>query len=189
MSNEMVLGNEFSVGGNIGMDEVVSVFVSKYESNLFERKDELGKKVKGVKGELVSVEKDVIGGVNVERFNQSISILNISSKVKKDGVSVDWNNENIVIDVEIEDGDSKGYGRSISKNVREKVKKSVVKKYGKLKEELSDLNDELMEVMGLIKSVSRKEREVRGRISELKLKESGYENLLENEGMLKLIQL
>ena len=190
MSKDIVLGNEFSVGGNIGIDEVVSVFVSQYETNLFERKSELSSTIKSLKGELESFEKGVEGSVGVEKYKQSFPILNITSEVEKDGVSVSWRDKVINITVTLTDNDSKrSYGGTFTKRIEKKINKSDLNKHSKLESDIEEVNGELVEVMGLIKTVSRKERLVRGKISEMKLKESGYSNLLENEDMLKLVQL
>ncbi len=56
-----------------------------------------------------------------------------------------------------------------------------------LTHDLETANTELLEVMANIKQVSRKERQIRGRISELKLEQAGFTDLLQNDDLLKLI--
>jgi hypothetical protein len=46
-----------------------------------------------------------------------------------------------------------------------------------------------MEVLTLIKSVSRKERQIRGKISEMKLEQSGFADLMNNTEILQLVQV
>jgi len=67
---------------NVGMDEVVSVFVSRYETQLFDKKDELGKNIKTVKGELTDLDKRLIASVNKEDYNNTISWVRTSKQSK-----------------------------------------------------------------------------------------------------------
>ena len=85
------------------------------------------------------------------------------------------------------DGDSK-YG-SFVKCMNEEIGKGDIKENERMNEELEGLNVELVEVMNEIKMVSRKERKVRGRISEMKLNESGFSGLLNNGELLKLVEV
>lgn len=58
-----------------------------------------------------------------------------------------------------------------------------------LEADLKSLNTELVDTMAEIKSVSRKERQVRGKLSEMKLEQSGFADLANNPEMLKLITI
>jgi hypothetical protein len=58
-----------------------------------------------------------------------------------------------------------------------------------LTDKLEAFNVELVEVMNLIKQVGRKERQIRGRISEMKLQQSGMSELVNNPELIKLVQL
>ena len=172
------------------MDEVVSVFVSEYETNLFTKKEDLSSQIKLVKEELKDLDKRLIGSVDQTEYETTNSVLNISSKV--DSVSVNWGKKdtNISVRVEIKDDDDKSrYSSSFSKGFKLSISKPNVELHTKNTEELESLNSELMEVMGLIKGVSRKERQIRGKISRLKLEESGFEGLLQSEDMLQLIKI
>lgn len=189
MSNkEVAIGGAFSVSGNVGMDEVVSVFVSKYEDNLFDRKKDLSDQIKELKSKRENLEKKVQKSVDVSVYEFTNEVVGIESKVDK--VDVNWNDNKLIIRLNVNDtSKTRSYGGTFSKSINVDIEESVTLVYKSLTTDIDELSSELLEVMGLIKSVSRKERQVRGRISELKLKESGYDNLLQNEEMLKLIQL
>lgn len=189
-NKEVLLGNEFSLDVNIGIDEVVSVFVSQYEDNLFERKKDLSKNIKELKKDVVNLEKKVLETVDVSIYNTTNDVLGIKSEVKKGYVNVSWIDGEITISIDITDLDNTSrYSNNMNKVRRLKVDSSSLLSYKELTEEIELLSGELMEVLSLIKSVSRKERQIRGKVSEMKLKESGYDNLLGNQEIMKLVQL
>lgn len=179
---------------NVGMDEVVSVFVSQYETNLFNKKDKLSDEIKRLKAALEGLEETTILSVNHSQYEMTNEVLGISSEVGQ--ISVDWSNDKknvptISIPVEIKNNDTdQGYGsRGFTKYIKIEVDSSFVAEYQRLDQEKAELNSELTSVMGLIKSVGRKERQIRGQISASKLKEAGAEGLLNDESILSLVQL
>ena len=186
--------NEISSKVVIGMDEVVNVFVSKYEDDLYVRKDELSDSIKDVKKSIESVGKECEKSVDESYYVSNNKVLGISSKVDNVRVSFDDKKKSgsILVDVLIKDDEreSSGYRSNCFNKVFEvEVKESVCKKYFKLIEEKNGLEIELMSVMNLIKDISRKERKIRSKISEMKLNESGFSELLNNKDVLKLIKL
>lgn len=188
---------KMSADVNVGIDEVVSVFVSQYEDTLFTKKKELSNSIKTAKANLKDLDSRLERSVDKSQFEMTNVTLGIKSKV--DNVDVVWESkgygrkksENVVrVTVEIKDTDkSSDYRSSMSKNFEINIEKGDVLAHKEFKNELEGLSNELTEVMGLIKSVSRKERQVRGRISSMKLKDAGYEDLLNNEDILKLVKL
>ncbi len=188
---------------NVGIDEVVSVFVSQYEDNLFGKKKELSGAIKRVKGEVKALDKRLIASVDRTVYDIKVPVLNITSKV--DEVSLVWKGDededdyrsrkvkasSIIITLEIKDEDKDGdrYDRTMGKRITTKISKTDENIHTALLSELSGLSGELTEVLSLIKSVSRKERQVRGRISAKKLETAGYEGLLNDKEMLALVQL
>ena len=187
-----------STNVNVGMDEVVSVFVSKWEKSLFERKKDLSDKIKQVKDDLKIHTTSLENSVDTSKYEMKIPELGIASTI--DSVDVSWadrdekrskdNKSEIIVRVEIADtANSDRWRSTLDKKFITPISKADVKKHNDLEDELSDLNGELIEVMGLIKSVSRKEREIRGAIAERKLQESGLQSLLEDDSMLQLVKL
>lgn len=195
MSKELTAGSAvsaMSANVNIGIDEVVSVFVTKYEDQLFDRKTDLSARIKQTKQELTDLENKLKSGVDTSQYESKMPVLGLTSTVES--VKVRFNNKlaesNVAISVKISDDDDRSrYSGSLTKTFEVSISSADFEENKSLKEKLENLNTELMEVMGLIKSVSRKERQIRGKISEMKLKESGFESLLESEEMLSLVQL
>ena len=185
MSNDLV--SAITTDVNVGMDEVVSVFVSKYETELFDRKEDLSKKVKETRSELSGLNKKVKNSINKSEYTLSLPFIKVSSKVNE--IKVDWEDEKIKIELVVSDDEKNGYNSVLFKTIEVSIDKLDMKEHVSLSDKLTDLNGQLTEVLGLIKSVGRKERQIRGRISEMKLKESGLADLVNNEDLISLVKL
>jgi hypothetical protein len=175
-----------SANVNVGMNEVVSVFVSKYETGLFEKKDDLSDKIKVVKQELTDIDKAVKATVSVNDYRATVPAFGLTFSVSS--IDVSWSAKS-VIKVHV-DMTEKGVSYSRwSKTIEVKIDDEYVTKHNEAEKRVAELSAELLEVMGLIKSVSRKERQIRGHISELKLAESGLSSLLNDSAIMKLIEV
>lgn len=191
---------------NVGMEEVVGVFVSQYEETLYNRKDELQDEIKRLKKELSTLDKALLEQYNQTRANYDMTNSVLGIKAEMTGVDLVWSrkedydlkggkgsNSVVKITVTVSDLDkprerysSRG---SFNKIFLIDIPETDVSKKKSLDDELSERTTDLQEVLQLIKSVSRKERQIKGRISKMKLDQAGYGELLENAELLQLIQL
>lgn len=195
--NDMVTSTSFisnmTSNINVGIDEVVSVFVARWEDGLFEKRDQLSKKIKSLKKELSDLVEKIEKSVNKSQYESLIPIFNLHSKVSN--VSVNWEDSystkknTIVVEISLFDGDKESNWPVHSKNFYFNISKEDVLEHENLSEELEGVNVELIEVMSQIKSVSRKERQIRGKISEMKLEQCGFSELINNPEILRLVEL
>lgn len=185
--------NQMSATVNVGMNEVVSVFVAKYEDGLFAKKDELSAEIRTLKQELSDFDKTIIESVDPSEYD--VKVPNLGFTFKMGEVDVRWEKNwqgeanTYTINVELYDASAKRDGAVFTKSIVKPILPKIVKQREEVKKALESKNAELMEVMGQIKSVSRKERQIRGRISEMKLAESGFSGLLDNPEILKLVEI
>ena len=192
-NTQMAALSAMSSNVNVGMNEVVSVFVSKYEDGLFAKKDDLSAKIKVVKREIDQFDTDLLKSVDSTQYDASVPSLGLTFKMGD--VRVCWEGNyntpknTLSIAVEMFDRSNDRQHATYTKMIHQAISADVVSDRDLAKDQLATLNSELMEVMGLIKSVSRKERQIRGRISEMKLAESGMAELLNNSEMLQLVQI
>lgn len=191
MANDLMTAMTTDV--NVGMNEVVSVFVAKYEDGLFAKKEELSKRIKSVKGNMADLVKELEESIDQSKYATEIPMLGLTTKVSSVTVKFDgtYNSKKPIVEVSVGvyDNSSDRDYPSFSKTFMFDIVKDTVDLNNSLKIELETLSAELMEVMGQIKSVSRKERQIRGKISEMKLEQSGFADLLSNPEMLQLVQL
>jgi hypothetical protein len=195
MSNKAIalLGAEVKVG----MDEVVAVFVAQYEDNLFTRRDELHQLIKEVKAELAGIDTDLLAAVDDDDYEFVNAVLQIESVVESKTVvwDVEGRHEitkpSIVVGVKVSSQvKSNGYRNdSFIRDIPIPLTKSDIKRHQQATDRLTNLRDELNGVMAQIKQVSRKERQVRGRIAAMKLQESGFKDLLDSPELQQLVQL
>jgi uncharacterized protein YqgV (UPF0045/DUF77 family) len=177
---------------NVGMDEVVSVFVSKYETNLFDTKDQLQSQIKADKREADDLEKGLIASVKRSDYEATVPHLGLTFTV--DGVTVNWSDDSyrtrgksIVIAIKMADRGDRDNHSAYTKSMFVPINQIDLDEKARLTALIADLEGKLLEVMGNIKQVGRKERQIRGKIAEMKLGQCGMAALLQNEELLKLV--
>lgn len=177
---------------NFNLNDVVNVFVSKYEKKLEGEKKGLEEEIGRCNKEMEDVKKGLLSKYNFK----------IKEIFKK---KFNFENENELFKCEFEEGgfskelnevrgelslikkNNNGYGGVL--NFYESVKVSDVDKESvrMWEEKINELRMELGKVLVEIGRISSKEREIRGLISERKLVEEGYVGLIEDEEIKKLI--
>ena len=190
----MMLKNVISEMRNdvvVGLDEVVNVFVSKYEDELFVKKDVVSNKLKVVKSDIDYLVKK-LKEIDVSKYEWVKEDIGLKCVLKS--VELNWKDGKGVVEVckvvvDIDSDKNDWRVDKIERNIKLDVGKSECDIYFGLKVDQENIKNELFEVMNLIKNVSRKERKIKSKISEMKLKESGYGELLEDREMLKLIEI
>jgi hypothetical protein len=190
MSTEIVQATAFKAMQTdlqISMDDVVSAFVSQYENNLFARKKELGAAIKDHEKTLSDIEATILIKVTSKSYETTLPLglaLTIGAG------TIDWEYEQVRFKLLIEDSNSKSrYNNTITIVKDKPIPAASIKVRKKILEELTVLRSELSEVLVSLKSVTRKERQVRGRIAIRKLEDSGYANLMQDEELVRLVQI
>lgn len=182
---------------NVGMNEVVSVFVARFETTLLAKKAELAATIKLAKSELTDLEHKLIASVDKTKFEGAIPGAGIRAVVES--VTVAWEKQyyspanSIVVNINIvdsknnDDDDDDKTLTSFRRNF--KIDKAIVDERASIENKIKDLNAELLGILDQLKSVGRKERQIRGRIAEMKLESSGLSELVNNPELLKLVDM
>lgn len=192
MSTDLVESSAFKAMQTdiqITMDDVVSAFVSQYENNLFHRKKELTTTVKGLEKELSDIDKTVLGKVTGESYANQNMPFDLRVTVPTGVIRWGTDDNTVAFSITINQGETGRYGNTITFTKHKPIPVAQVRAHEKVATELSVLREELSEVLVSLKSVNRKERQVRGRIAIRKLEDSGYANLMQDEELIKLVQL
>lgn len=177
----------------VGMDEVVSMFVAKYEDGLFAKKDSLQAKIRVAKAALTDLDKMLIGSVDKSTYHVEVPQLGFTFKAGE--VSVNWGEgyrkekNSIVVELKMFDKSDKDSHGVYTKHMFVPISQVDIDERQRLNSEVEQSTTELTEVMGLIKSVSRKERQIKGKISEMKMEQAGFRDVMDNPDLQKLIQL
>lgn len=191
MSNEVIARPQafqaMTTDLQVSMDDVVSAFVSQYENNLFARKKDLGKQIRALEQDLEQVEKDVRGNVTSDEFTDHV--LPFGLTIKSNEGTIDYLNKRITFGIEISERNSSRWSNNISISKSKKIPAKFINRHDKIVKQLDALRADLSEVLVNLKSVTRKERQVRGRIALRKLEDSGYASLMADPELVQLVQL
>jgi len=183
------------VAGNVGMDEVVNVFVSRFEEQLFEKKNTLSNEIRMAKQSLTDQNKRLEESVDKSKYVLGDNVLNLQLEVGDVNVKWDRHNHEFKPDrkkpnnaIEVEVHVVSAYDRDRVVDYIE-ISEEEVKMRQSIKTELENLNRELQSVMEQIRDVGRKERQIRAKISASKLEQSGFAELVNDPELMKLVQL
>jgi len=181
--------NNIGFTAAIGINEVVSVYVSKYENGLLAKKDDLSSQIREIKKNLADLDQEIIDSVDTSKFKSvDVSALDLSVEVD---VQIYWT-ESWKVKANSTLTSVKFVNKEINttvKSLNEPIAPHFVKSHKEMTEQLTTLQGELLEVNNDLKTVSRKEREIRGRLAEIKMGEEGMADLVNNDQLLQLIQV
>lgn len=187
--------NALQVAAVVTMDDVVSAFVSKYETQLFGRKKELSAELARTQADIKELTDAVRAKIDTSSHNATLP-LGLVAEASKD-VTLDFEKGRAGFQIVIRPSKQKerdpyvyGGGREqITITQFEPIPGRDVTAYGQLIKLHDSQQTALAEVLDKIKSIARKEREVRGRIAMRKIEESGYLSLLDDAQLLELVTL
>lgn len=172
----------------VSMDDVVSAFVSQYENNLYDRKKELTTAIKAVEATDRALDETILKKVTGDSFDAALP-MGLTCKVSKGELNWSHKRVNFKIKIALGERESGYYSNNININKHKPIPAAQIKTHKKLEKELEELRSDLGEVLVALKSITRKERQVRGRIAVRKLEDSGYANLMEDSELAQLVQL
>ena len=173
---------------DVSMDDVVSAFVAKYENNLFSRKKELTSEIRLLETSLSDNTDAAQASIDDSAYTTTVPEFDLKTVIN--GRSFDWDDGEVTFNILITRiGSSSHYGNQITISRIKRIPARFIKLHTKINDELALLRRELAEVLEGIKSVNRKERQVRGQIAIRKLEDSGYASLMDDPELAQLVQL
>lgn len=191
MSNEIARPAAFQAMQTdiqVSMDDVVSAFVSQYENNLYARKKELTGEIKALEAQLSNVKKTVKQEVTGDEYADHT--LPFGLKIKVEQGDPDFERKKVSFSILVSrQSDQSYYASKLTISKDKPIPAKYVKQFNAITEELSDLRAALSDVLVSLKSVTRKERQVRGKIAIRKLEDSGYASLMQDAELIQLVQL
>ena len=178
--NNSILGKGLSAimpaEAKIGMNEVVSVQIAKYETGLYDRKEELSKTITDIQKDLEMHNAVALQGVDFSKYDGvTMAKLGLITKLK-DNPTLSWEDGEIHQVVKMEHTD-KGHRTSTDfrKSFSIPINKQHIAAREKMLATLQETTEALKGVIAGISNMSRKERQVKARISEIRLKEQGID--------------
>jgi len=182
------LSEIMSAQATIAMPEVISVFISKYETDLYNRKSELTIEIGNLKKDLEMLQASTLAKADFSSYDEiKISKLGLVTYITEP--KINWDDGKFTCQVGLREDETRGKDYRLDKQVIQDIPKSFLKQHEALKETLRQTTDNLQDILAKISDMSRKERQVKARISELRLKEQGLEDFLQDKEMQKLIAI
>lgn len=191
------LSSVIRANAQIAMPEVVSVFISKHETELYDLKAELQKKIGDLKKDIEMHTASVAKSITFKKYC-GIKVLKlglISYLVGEPNVK--WVDEKVTQRIGLynmsEDNkgaaDSRDRETGFEKSYSQPILAGHLKAHTKMTDELAETSNRLASIVGQIGDMSRVERQVKARISEMRLEEQGLSGFLKDPEMQKLIAI
>ena len=184
------LSTILSASASIALPEIVSVFINKYETELYTSKDQLNEKINGLQSELNLLKETVASKADFSKYEKlGIPTFNLTAKVRK-SLSIDWESRVVEAMVDFRTP-RKANANDLTTRFTETVTAPIIKRdlatFEKISNDLSEARSQLSQILTSLSDMSRKERQVKARISELRLEEQGLTDFLKDEQILALI--
>jgi len=183
----------------IAMPEVVDIFISEYETKLYDKKDLLQKGIAQIEKDLEMHNAVVLKSAKTKHLvGLKMPKMHLVSYLIKDP-SLSWDSKQITINIglhNVQPADTKdedwGYGdkeTGFDKAYKQDISENHLNAYEKMKAQKTELRENLQKTVSKIGDMSRKERQVKAQISKLRLEEQGMQDFVKNPEMLKLIKI
>lgn len=186
------LSQIMSAEAKIGMNEVVSVQLAKYETGLYDKKDILSAKIAELQKDLEMHNSVALKGVNFKKYvGIKVPALDLISKLKGEP-TLSWEEGEIHQSVGLYNTDTNRRNSGLdcfgSKSVSVEINKQHIDARKKMLSDLEETSDALKTTVSAISNMPRKERQVKARISEIRLKEQGID-LGSDEQLAQLVKI
>lgn len=178
--------------------DLVAGLVSKWEGKLYALKDELSAQITSINKSISSLETTIVDEMRVKLDEQLKGVYALdNATVSFDKPEFQWdrayntimnNTFCMYVRIKLDLGKNIEHTELRSRFV-EPIPQNHVASRAVFIDERTQLNDRLVAVMTEIKSVSRKERELKAVLVDQKMAQLGIDNPFENEQLLKLLDV
>lgn len=183
----------------VGMQDVADVFLSRYETSLEAERKALQAKLIAASNQIKAATElaqsqaiTTVQAAGLTRtFDTGLMLLTVTAGDKP---AVDWDKGSVgvTITTRVESKTRQtGYSRTTEGSVLVDVNVSpqIMADYKEQMATKATITERLNEVQSMLRNMSSKERQIRGKIAELKLQSLGATELLENPQLLGLVDL
>ena len=192
------LSDIVSANAKIAMPEVVSIFISKYETDLYNKKSELQKKLTQLKDDLSILESSAASKADFSKYEgHKLAVFDLVTFIPEGQVSCNWEEGMFEATVEMRNvpKGKKAQDKkpsSVSRfgvRVSHKMPATLLKDRSSIHEDIAEAQSALQNIISAISDMSRKERQIKARISEIRLEEEGLQGFLNDPMMQKMIAI
>lgn len=181
--------SKIEFNAQVGINEVVAIYVSKYETDLSEKKRVLADAIRATKQDITDLINKVKKSIDISPYaTVDLSVLGLQTIANIVLFWEDtWMGKKYTYNVSVS---VRGHGRHdidiFQRNYE--IDKVHTDEYESLHTKLKEQESDLQKIIMDLKAVNQKERQVRARLAEMKLQEAGVE-LHSHPELLKLIEI
>ncbi len=175
----------------IGMPEIVSIFLSKYESDLYDKKADLLNSIEQSQKDGMAHDENVLANADFSSYGgETIPKLKLVTHVNP-SKCLHWDKAQVKgqIDIKSTDPAKAHQGAIASEYIFDNIKKADIKIHNQILIELGNFKQDLAEVINNIVNMNRKQRQLEGQISALRLKDAGMDKFINDPTLLSLIKV
>jgi hypothetical protein len=175
---------------NIAMPEIVAIFLSKYESDLYTRKAELNGIINDIENEGKAHDRLVAVSISFKEYaGLEIKKLHLITRIAEQS-TINWNDGTVTNQVCLTSTEAKHDGRTfMDRPVHKNISKADIKLHKQHLKDLGDRRAQYSEIIQCITDMNRKEREIKGQISAMRLKDAGMDKFVNDPALLELIKV
>lgn len=201
MTKQIVALEQIQLNASVNLDDVVTVFISRYETDCHNLFGEIQSGLKANKKKLADLEDAALAKIR-EDFVKPDSVichdLLIVTTQSFGDVTINWALSTAQLTITLSTAASSNCklihyaGKQSTEHsfaIQVNLHEHFVGAFKRLTEEGNKLREELMAVNAKLQQIDRKARQVKGFIAERKLADAGMMDLLENPELLQLVQL
>jgi hypothetical protein len=193
--------NQINANINVGIDDVVNVFVAQYENGLILERTSNQRLLQNLSKQIKEIETFVLeSSKNFRLFSDAIGtkdlgLFTLTTSIDDKSFLIDWEKGTIryTIDTKLKSntftGDNYNTYTSGSFYGQMTIGSTSIVEYREAMAAKSRISAILAEINNSLRDVSRKERAIRGKIAEQKLTSMGMTDLLNNPQLLQLVDL
>ncbi len=197
MSTQIANIEQIQSNVTVGMDDLVNVFIAKYETSLINQRNTLqdqlkdfNKIISGLGETAINDAKQAVQEFNIPKFkNGYVSIITTIG----DEFKLNWEKKHVTFDIttNVKSSVKVDYRDEQESHITSAVSLApdIISSYEHNMEEKRLVMENLSNINNELRDISRKERQVRGQIAERKFVASGLEDLLNDQELVKLIQM
>lgn len=193
MENNQVLST-IKTDMTVTITDLVAAMVSRWETSLFELKDQLNQQIAQLNKDIELVTGQVVqaGNQMFEPMSKLVIPEGLPMSFKHDKCNVTWPTGDTVGKISVRfivtcQTPGNDYTNNASGKVEFDIPAEYLTNYQDLINKRDDLTQQLTKVLVEIKSVSRKERQLRGKLLEQKLQGQGFDELVNQPEFANLL--
>lgn len=185
------LNNLIGVDAKIDFNDLVNVFVSRYETELRARKDTLNGQLVAVNNKIRALSDELINGLvtklGTDQVSASLFGVNVQASAERPTVS--FSTKKLTVKIKITIPTNERYERVLETTQTHDIPEAKLGEYNILEAERVEITTELRDIGQNLNDLTFKERQVRAKLSEQRLGAEGLEGLINHPELVKLITL